>query len=268
MLPIAKYNTGLGAKQSSSNAVFLEVARNIEKIVPLKRIEELEREAVREIKEFVGSSRVAYGWSGGKDSMALQGVCEAAGIQECVYVKTYLEFPEFLDWVTANMPQGLTVITQPYDLEWLSKNLSALFPQDSATAGKWFQRVQGAGRKQYCKEQGLKKYILGRRKSDRNFVGKDGLNRYEGNGVVHLSPLANWTHEEVIAYNHFRKMPIPPIYSWPNGFVVGTGPWPARQWTGSIENGWAETFQIDPSVVEQAATKIASARAFLRGLRS
>lgn len=39
----------------------------------------------------------------------------------------------------------------------------------------------------------------------------------------------------------------------------------ARQWTGSIENGWREVYDIDPSIVTEAAEKLESARAFLKG---
>jgi hypothetical protein len=56
---------------------------------------------------------------------------------------------------------------------------------------------------------------------------------------------------------------LPPIYDWKNGYLCGTHPWPARQWTGSISNGWREIYEIDPSIVEKASETIVSAKQFL-----
>ena len=73
----------------------------------------------------------------------------------------------------------------------------------------------------------------------------------------------NWTHEHVLAYIHYHALPLPPIYGWPNGYLCGTHPWPARQHTHG--NGWQEVYDIDPSVVTAAAEKIDGARRFLEG---
>lgn len=80
------------------------------------------------------------------------------------------------------------------------------------------------------------------------------------------SPLAAWSHEEILAYIHYHKLAIPPIYGWKNGFLCGTHPWPARQWTGSIENGWEEVYEIDQDIVKKAAEFIESAAEFLKSL--
>ena len=44
---------------------------------------------------------------------------------------------------------------------------------------------------------------------------------------------------------------------------MGTGPWAAREYTGSIENGWQEVYEIEPKIVERAAYYIESAADFL-----
>jgi hypothetical protein len=56
---------------------------------------------------------------------------------------------------------------------------------------------------------------------------------------------------------------MPPIYEWQNGYLCGTHPWPARQHTGSAENGWREVYDIDPSIVQSAAEVIPDAARFL-----
>ena len=86
--------------------------------------------------------------------------------------------------------------------------------------------------------------------------------------MTRFSPLAAWKHEHILAYIHYHQLLLPPIYGWKNGYLCGTHPWPARQWTGSIENGWREVYDIDPGIVLVAAEKIDSARAFLKGVQA
>lgn len=91
-----------------------------------------------------------------------------------------------------------------------------------------------------------------------------GSNIYtDGKGVTRYSPLSDWSHEAILAFIHYHKVPVPPIYEWQNGYSCGTHPWPARQWTGSVENGWKEVFEIDGRIVIDAAKTIPSAREFL-----
>ena len=110
--------------------------------------------------------------------------------------------------------------------------------------------------------------ILGRRRADGNYVGRNSNIYTDGKGVTRFSPLAAWKHEHILAYIHYHQLPLPPIYGWKNGYLCGTHPWPARQWTGSIENGWHEVYDIDPGIVLAAAEKIDSARAFLKGVQA
>lgn len=93
-------------------------------------------------------------------------------------------------------------------------------------------------------------------------VGPDGTIR-KGSGEIRYSPLADWSHEMILAFIHYNKIKLPPIYEWQNGFKCGTHPWPSRMYTESIENGWREVYAIDPSIVESAAEKISSARLFI-----
>ena len=52
------------------------------------------------------------------------------------------------------------------------KHPSMLFPQDSATAAKWFSIVQHRAQAQYYKENDLDVLLLGRRRADGNYCGK------------------------------------------------------------------------------------------------
>lgn len=258
----------LGKKQRVSNADWLQAVANIENSVSRDELETLAFETVEDIKDHTAGKRAAYAWSGGKDSIVLGKLCETAGVSDSMIGVCDLEYPAFLAWVEEHKPAGCEVINTHQSLDWLAAHQEMLFPRDSAKAGHWFAIVQHRAQRIYAKAHDLDLIILGRRRADGNFVGR-GTNIYtDGKGVTRFSPLAGWSHEHVLAYIHYHELPLPPIYGWKNGYLCGTHPWPARQWTGSIENGWREIYDIDSSIVEAASEKIDSARSFLKGVRS
>lgn len=253
----------LGKKQRITNEEWLKALNTIEDAVPESDLEKKALLTVEEIRKKTSGKKTAYSWSAGKDSIVLGNLCEQAGITDCVLVVSKMEYPAFLDWVEGNKPSGLEIVNTGQDLEWLQKHPEMLFPQDSAVAAKWFHNVQHRGQERYYKEHGLDMLLLGRRRADGNYVGS-GNNIYTNSkGITRYSPLADWTHEEILAFIHYRHISVPPLYSWPNGYLCGTHPWPARQWTGSIENGWEQVYEIDRSIVEEAAHYLDSARDFL-----
>ncbi len=258
--------TALGRKQRIPNDEWLRAMANIESYVSRGELDDLIAGAVTEIKAMTSGKNAAFAWSGGKDSLVLERLCALAGITECVMVISNLEYRAFLQWVTDHMPFDLEVICTGQDLEWLARHPEMLFPQDSGTAAKWFHIVQHAGQARYFKNRKCDILLLGRRKADGNYVGK-GSNCYtDGHGITRYSPLADWSHEAVLAFIHYFNVPLPPFYSWPNGYYCGTHSWPARQWTGSVENGWKEVYGIDPEIVREAAGLIPSAKRFLEGI--
>ena len=97
-----------------------------------------------------------------------------------------------------------------------------------------------------------------------------GINRHrmhtDGKGITRFSPLSDWSHEHILAFIHYHQLPLPPIYGWSNGYLCGTHPWPARQWTSSEENGWREVYTIDKSVVTTASDYLPGARAYLEAV--
>jgi 3'-phosphoadenosine 5'-phosphosulfate sulfotransferase (PAPS reductase)/FAD synthetase len=205
----------------------------------------------------------AVAWSGGKDSLALAHVARLAGVTECVLAISDLEYPAFLRWVTDNMPDGLTVLSTGQDLDWLARNPRMLFPQ-GADGSRWFTIVNHRGQEQYYKQNRLDVLLLGRRHADGNYTGPVGQVEYtNARKVCRYSPIANWPHEAVFALIGQQQIALPPCYGWPRGFQVGTGSWPARQWTESHDHGWAEVWQIDPGVVRGAAARLPEAADWL-----
>lgn len=255
----------IGRKQRTTEKDWSSAIENIESIVSKEHIDKLIAKTVKEIKEVTKGKKAAFSWSAGKDSIALQTVCEIAGITDCVFVCCDLEYTEFMKWVEIHKPRGCTIINTHQDLKWLAEHQDMLFPQDSSVAGRWFKIIQHTGQEKYFKDNNLDILILGRRRADGNYVGK-GSNIYtNGKGITRYSPLADWTHEEILACIHYFDMPLPPIYSWKNGYLCGTHNFAERQWTSSIENGWQEVYDIEPEWVYRAAEYIESAREFLNG---
>lgn len=251
----------LGRKQTSPNSKWIEAMDRIEELVSREELEKAVATAVENIKTMSQGKNVAYAWSGGKDSIVLSSICRAAGVKNCMFAHTDLEYPVFLEWCLKNKPEHCEVIHIEYGLDWLSKHENMLFPKGRELQN-WYKIVQRAAFTKYFFDHNLDMIIVGHRKADGNIVGPDGTIR-KGSGEVRYSPLADWSHEMILAYLHYNNIELPPIYKWENGFKCGTHPWPSRMHTGSIENGWREVYNIDPEIVKGAAEKIKSARHFL-----
>lgn len=231
---------------------------------PAGRLDRLIGQAVAEIRRMAAGKQVAFAWSGGKDSIALEYVMREAGIADCVMGICNLEYPAFLRWVTAHMPLGLEVVNTGQDLDWLAAHPDMLFPKSAVVAAKWFKMIQHTAQARFYRRRRLDLIVLGRRRADGNYLGPPGANVYTNReGVTRYSPLADWTHEDVLALVERAGGNWPPIYAWPRGFQIGTHAWPARQWTRSVEHGWSEVHAIDPAVVREASKRIPSAAAFL-----
>lgn len=256
----------LGRKKNIDNAAWVTAFESIESAVTKKEIQQLEKDTVQQIRDVTKDKKVAYAWSGGKDSIALRLLCEKAGIKACMFAHTDLEYPEFLKWCLANKPDDCEVIDVGLDLAWLEKHPDMLFPRDCRTAYRWFQLVQQTAIRRYFREHELDMIVVGHRTADGNYVGKGTNISRNGAGIVRYSPMAAWTHEQLLGYIHYKGLPMPPIYAWPDGFRCGTHPWPARQHTASIEDGFNAVYSIAPDVVQSAAEVIPEARHFLEGV--
>lgn len=252
----------LGRKHTANNEDFLAAWQNIEQLVSYDEAAALVEATVADILLKTAGHRVAYAWSGGKDSLALQYVCEKAGIFRCVFCTAQeLEYPAFLQWVYQNQPQGMTVIdNRNLSLRWLASNPYMLFPSDARMNIRWMERLQYAGQREYCRQQGIEFLILGRRSQDGNYLGRTGGNIYtKSNGEVRYNPISHWSHEQVMAVIHyFMGGNLPAVfYNSADGWVKGTGLWAEREYS------WQEVYAVDASVVHRAAHYIQSAKDFL-----
>ncbi|GAA4085309.1 phosphoadenosine phosphosulfate reductase family protein [Actinomadura miaoliensis] len=251
----------LARKQTTRDQdIWSRARQNAAALWPDDRLDELIDTTVTRIKDTVGSRRAALAWSGGKDSLALQLLAAQAGITEAVLAITEeLEYPAFLRWVTDHMPDDLTVVSTGQTLAWLADHPEMLFPQGNY-GSRWFQIVNHRGQERYYRDRGLEMLLLGRRRSDGNYTGPKGADLYTNKrGVTRYSPLASWDHEAVFALLDRHQIELPPCYAWPRGYQVGTGAWPARQWTRDTDHGFEEVWQIDPDVIRTAAGQLPAA---------
>lgn len=254
----------LGRKQNIKNSDWIEAMEHIEEYVTRPELDALVEKTVSSIKKATDGKKAAYAWSAGKDSIVLSGLCEMAGITDCVLAVCNLEYPEFEKWAREHGPEGLTIINTGQDMEWLKKHPEMLFPKTAKTAATWFRIVQHTAQAKYYRDNALDMILLGRRRADGNYVGR-GSNMYtNGKGITRFSPIADWPHEAVLAFIHYNGLELPPIYCWEKGYLCGTHPWPARQHMETDEQAWEEIYGIDKSIVEQAAKDFKGAKAFLK----
>jgi len=258
----------LGRKQNTSNADFVRVWNNIERYVSHREAQELVEKAILDIRRVSKGKKVGYAWSGGKDSLALQYICERAGINLCVIgVSLPIELKSFIQWVERYKPLQLEVYDAGIGLDYLVEHPQMLFPYDSSIIAKWYALIHHKAQDWFNKKHNLDLICLGRRVLDGNYIGK-GTNIYNNKeGITRYSPIAYWTHEQVMAVIHyFMNRNIPPIYNNPDGWIKSTGVWPMQ--CSGTEEGWNYYYQVDKSVVEFAATKIQSAKDFLNNIKS
>ena len=135
---MAKYV--LKSKYHNTQEDWVNVYNNISSYISREEIEEKINKTVERIKDVVKDKKVAYAWSGGKDSLALQIIMEKMGIDKGIAaISKELEYTNFLQYIYKNIPKGIEIINIPVKFEYLNKHLELLFPQDSINMSKWYK---------------------------------------------------------------------------------------------------------------------------------
>ena len=245
----------LGRKSTSKNSDWLKALANIQSLVSEQEVDDAVNNAVDDIKTVCAGKEVAYGWSGGKDSMVLRYICEKAGIKKSFLGLSELDFPEFRQWCLQNAPAGCTIIETPRTYQFLKEHPNCLFPNHK-------DRDAGSTMLIYGPQWTFKRYfelypetdiiLVGHRTLDGNIPGRSNMLR-NSKGVVRYSPIAKWTHELILATMVYKGLPFAPNYFYYNGFVNGTHCWNDTVGIDTIEQGWRYVWGIDKSIVHRAA---------------
>lgn len=255
----------LGRKQTSKNEDWLYAFAHIEDLISRQEVDQYAESAVAEIREVTSGKTAAYAYSAGKDSIVLANLCETAGVKNGYFAYCDLDYPAFVEWVKAHKPEGVKMMHTGYGLDWLYHHQNLIFAE-GLVGQRWHQISQRGPFTKMFFDNHLDLLIMGHRTIDGNFCGPDGFIR-KNTGEVRFSPLRAWPHEALLGYIHYNDLPLPPIYSWKDGWVQGTHAWPEREFCShDIMKGYREVYEIDPGIVIKAAEKIPSARRFLEGV--
>jgi hypothetical protein len=258
----------LKAKSAYENDTVTRVWETIAERVTVDEAEAAVDAAVAEVRQVCAGQldQVVYGWSGGKDSLALQVVMGRAGVSRAVLgTIPHLEFRAYLDWVEDHRPDGLTVYSNTaLNLPWLGQpeNIRYLFPRTSRDGYFWTLAGTRRAQIQYQQEHRPVLQIYGRRTMDGNVIGRDDYGISRTRQLTTYCPLRAWSHELTLAVVHYAGLELPPVYSWPHGWTAGTGSWPGRR-VGTVEESWAETWEIEADRVREAAEYVPAAAAWM-----
>lgn len=251
----------LGRKQRIAYSDWVDARNRIEELVTRAEVNEMLERTISEIRSTTKGKHVAFSWSGGKDSVVLADVCKKAGVNESMFAHTRLEYPAFIAWCNTHKPEGCTTIDLGYDLEWLKDHPRMLFPQGSDVQ-RWMIMCQRKAFTEFFFGRKIDMLLVGHRKADGNVVGENNVLK-KNSGEVRYSPLADWPHEMLLAYIHYFKLPLPPIYEWKDGYRQGTHSWAARVNMKSWKQGFSEVYDIDPNIIFEAAQVLPSAKVFI-----
>lgn len=217
---MAKYI--LKKKYKNTQEEWLEVYKNIENYVSREEIEDKIQEAIKKIKKIIKGKKVAYAWSGGKDSIALQIIMEKMGINKGVCaISRKFEYSDFLEYINAHLPSGIEIVDKEISFDYLNKHRELIFPQNKKDLAKWYKLVQHNIQNEYFKKNKLDILILGRRLQDGNYVGINGIYT-KNNDITIYSPIYDWKHEDILAILHYYKKELPSFYFTDDGFNNGT----------------------------------------------
>lgn len=255
--------TVLGRKKNTTNDKWREVFKDIEKYISKEEVDIHVKAKVAEISSLTAGKNCAIAWSGGKDSLVVERLANMAGIKKGVFAHTSVEYPAFMQWVAEHKAKEIEAINSGHSIEWIKKHPQFLFPKTTALHSRWYGIVQQATVRKYYKQNNLDLILYGRRKADGNFVPEPIYTN--GKGVTIYNCIAEWPHELLLGFIHYYNIPLPPIYDWENGFVEGTHSWCARNPEDKKDmTAWKEIYNIDPSIVENAANHFESAKQFLK----
>lgn len=254
-----------------NNQEWLDAFAKSTELYSKEYIKALEEKTVEHIKRVAaGFENVCCGWIAGKDSIVLYDILKKSGVKVTpIMWRGINEYPCMAEWIEKNKPKNLVEeVIDKFSFDFLEKNPQYLFMQGD-TRQKWMS-VKWRRQKADIKKHKFDLFIVARRLKDGNQCGlKADDFLVDCKGYKTYSPLAEWNHEEMFAYIRYNGLELPPFYSFKRGFLAGSVA--MGEWTEypvmdlSEKDVWNEIYEIDKSIVENAAVHLTSARKYLNG---
>lgn len=180
------------------------------------RVRRLEDRSIAEIREFVADGATHLCWSGGKDSTALLGVAERAGLLPSLPVVWFRAMPKH----NPDVPRVMEAIQSRFGIRVDVIDYESPYPirMTSLQAEEVASRNFLAACRGYDRDHGRR--IIGVR-ADESRVRRIKMRTWGLSSPNSCTPLGWWTGEDVFGYLAIRNLPVHPAYA-----MLGGGRWP------------------------------------------
>lgn len=213
----------LKRKKQNTQLEWAEAYGNIVEYMKTPEGQKDAEELIQKAIDRIPKGKCIYGWSGGKDALALQVICEAAGINDCVLgtIGWRWEYPIFTEYVMNYAPKGLEIINFDVTPEFLNKHPHLVLPANSKDNYYWYRNCNQKAYVSYADGIGAEYILLGLRT-------QDGNKCHGRRDKRQISPMHDFTHEDIFKIMLYGGKELPPIYYLPDGFNQGTHAWVMR----------------------------------------
>lgn len=229
----------LGRKKNNRQVDWLRAWDEAREVRDTARSEKLIQLALSRLPDNL--DECVYGWSGGKDTLALEIILNRTGKKiRCCHgtIGKQWEYPTFYDFCITHKPDNCIVYDFAITDEYLAAHPSLIFPENSKDVYKWYQMCNQAAFYGYAKDVHAEHILLGHRSIDGNITSS------HKNGKVF--PIGDFSHEDLFCILACNDVELPDIYFYPNGFYQGTHAWIMR--TGG-KKAMEEVWNIDSSLL-------------------
>lgn len=228
----------LGRKTSNKHEDWLKAWDDAKKAMDVERSEKLIKTALSRLPDNLDNC--VYGWSGGKDTLALEIIINRAGECRCCHgtIGKQWEYPSFNKYVKKHMPDNCVVYDFAITDEWLMKHPKLIFPETHKEVVRWYEICNQAAFYGYGKDTNAEHILLGHRVID----GNQCVSKKAGK----IYPIFDFSHEDLFCILACNNVELPEFYFYPNGFYQGTHAWIMRVGgTKAMEDVW----KIDKSLL-------------------
>lgn len=225
------------------------------------------------IRQTIKGHNVAFGWSGGKESIVLADLMRDTSVHRSVLaLNSCLCYSSFTKWCLEHKPKDCEVFDSYQTLNFRVMRQLGIeaFSDDLKQYHKFTEMTDHKAYPYFCKKNGITMFILGRRKRDNNICGKAPhyITTNKLRDYCCFSPMAEWTTEEVLGYIRYFKggyEALPPQYRYVNGWQQGSDAPIYLHLEGKTRNEmWQLVYDNDKELVERASSYLKSAQIFLK----